>query len=130
MSKEGKRIGLALSGGGYRAAAYHVGTLRALNKLGILDEVDVISSVSGGSITSAYYVQNKEKGYEAFEKDFISKLMHGVLCWAITEFLVMLALCITFLIFCGCWAILILASIPIYIMVLFFSNKLVYKESL
>ena len=63
MSIDGKRIGLALSGGGYRAAAYHIGTLRALHKLGILDKLDVISSVSGGSITSAYYVQNKEKGY-------------------------------------------------------------------
>ena len=52
MDKEVKRIGLALSGGGYRAAAYHIGTLRALRKLGILDKVDVISSVSGGSISA------------------------------------------------------------------------------
>lgn len=50
MDKRGNKIGLALSGGGYRAAAYHIGTLRALHKLGILDKVDVISSVSGGSI--------------------------------------------------------------------------------
>lgn len=92
MSIEGKRIGLALSGGGYRAAAYHIGTLRALNKLGILDEVDVISSVSGGSITSAYYVQNKEKGYEVFEKEFIRKLTHNVLWIAIIRAVVMLAI--------------------------------------
>ena len=46
MNKDKKKIGLALSGGGYRAAAYHVGTLRALHKLGILNKVDVISSVS------------------------------------------------------------------------------------
>ena len=52
MNKDKKKIGLALSGGGYRAAAYHVGTLRALHKLGILNKVDVISSVSGGSITT------------------------------------------------------------------------------
>ena len=31
MSIVGKKIGLALSGGGYRAAAYHIGTLRALH---------------------------------------------------------------------------------------------------
>lgn len=109
MNIDGKRIGLALSGGGYRAAAYHIGTLRALHKLGILDKLDVISSVSGGSITSAYYVQNKEKGYEIFEKEFISKLKHGVLCGAITEFLLIFALCLTLMILCGCWAILILA---------------------
>lgn len=57
-----KKIGLALSGGGYRAAAFHIGTLRALHKLNVLDKVDVISSVSGGSITAAYYVLNKDKG--------------------------------------------------------------------
>lgn len=74
-----KRIGLALSGGGYRAAAYHIGTMRALHKLGILDVVDVISSVSGGSITAAYYVLNKDKGYDKFENEFISKLKHNVL---------------------------------------------------
>lgn len=76
---EEKKIGLALSGGGYRAAAYHIGTLRALHKLGILDNVDVISSVSGGSITAAYYALNKEKGYEEFERNFIASLKHGVL---------------------------------------------------
>ena len=47
MDAKGNKIGLALSGGGYRAAAYHIGTLRALQKLKILDKVDVISSVSG-----------------------------------------------------------------------------------
>lgn len=36
MDIEGNKIGLALSGGGYRAAAYHIGTLRALHKLKIL----------------------------------------------------------------------------------------------
>lgn len=73
-----KRIGLALSGGGYRAAAYHIGTLRALNRLGILDNVDVISSVSGGSIISAYYALSKDD-YANFESSFIKKLQKGVL---------------------------------------------------
>ena len=45
-----KRIGLALSGGGSRAVAFHLGTLRALEDLELLDEVDVISGVSGGSV--------------------------------------------------------------------------------
>ena len=51
MTNDGKRIGLALSGGGYRAAAYHIGALRALHKLCVLNKVDVISSVSGGSVS-------------------------------------------------------------------------------
>lgn len=78
MSMAGKRIGVALSGGGYRAAAYHIGTLRALHRLGILEKVDVISSVSGGSITAAYYALNKDN-YEEFEKGFMKCLSKGVL---------------------------------------------------
>ena len=90
MDNEGKKIGLALSGGGYRAAAYHIGTLRALHKLNVLDKVDVISSVSGGSITAAYYVLNKDKGFDTFEKLFKKKLKHNVLWIAIIELLLVI----------------------------------------
>ena len=41
-----RRIGLALSGGGSRAIAFHLGCLRALHDYGLLDDVDVISAVS------------------------------------------------------------------------------------
>ncbi len=78
MNNDKKKIGLALSGGGYRAAAYHVGTLRALHKLGVLNKVDVISSVSGGSITTAYYALHKDD-YESFEQGFTARLQRGVL---------------------------------------------------
>ena len=44
---------LCLSGGGYRAMLYHVGSLWRLNELGLLRNLDRISSVSGGSITAA-----------------------------------------------------------------------------
>jgi NTE family protein len=47
-------IGLCLSGGGYRAALFHLGALRRLNELGILAKLKTISSVSGGSIVSAH----------------------------------------------------------------------------
>lgn len=47
------RIGLALSGGGFRATLYHCGALIRLNELGYLAKLDRITSVSGGSITSA-----------------------------------------------------------------------------
>lgn len=79
MTDSGKRIGLAFSGGGYRAAAYHVGVLRTLNRLVILDKVDVISSVSGGSIVAAYYALHKSDSYDAFEKSFIQELQHSSL---------------------------------------------------
>jgi hypothetical protein len=52
--QSGARSGLVLclSGGGFRAALFHVGALRRLNELGILARIDEISSVSGGSIVA------------------------------------------------------------------------------
>jgi NTE family protein len=46
-------IALCLSGGGYRAMLFHVGSLWRLNEAGYLPRLDRISSVSGGSITAA-----------------------------------------------------------------------------
>jgi NTE family protein len=47
------RVGVALSGGGYRAVLMHAGVLDAFEKLGV--PVTHMASVSGGSITSAFY---------------------------------------------------------------------------
>ncbi len=47
------RIGLALSGGGSRAAAFHLGCLRALHDFGLLDRVEVVSAISGGALLAA-----------------------------------------------------------------------------
>jgi len=46
-------IALCLSGGGFRAMLFHVGSLWRLNQAGLLPKLDRISSVSGGSITAA-----------------------------------------------------------------------------
>lgn len=46
-------IGLCLSGGGYRAMLFHVGSLWRLHEVGLLKQIKRISSVSGGSITAA-----------------------------------------------------------------------------
>src|SRR5258708_12082538 len=51
-------IALCLSGGGYRAMLFHLGTLWRLNELGYLPKLDRISSVSGGSITAALLRMN------------------------------------------------------------------------
>lgn len=48
-------VGVAISGGGSRAANFGAAVLLELQDLGILQKVDVISSVSGGSIAAAYY---------------------------------------------------------------------------
>ena len=46
-------IALCLSGGGYRAMLFHLGTLIRLNQIGLLQKLNRVSSVSGGSITGA-----------------------------------------------------------------------------
>ena len=49
------RVGLALSGGGFRAALYHIGVLAKLAELDALRHVEALSCVSGGSIVGAHY---------------------------------------------------------------------------
>jgi predicted acylesterase/phospholipase RssA len=51
-------VGVAFSGGGSRAAAFHCGTLRALERLGLLDRVATVSSVSGGSVFAAGWLSS------------------------------------------------------------------------
>ena len=45
---------LCLSGGGFRAALFHLGAARRLNELGVLSQIDTFVSVSGGSILAAF----------------------------------------------------------------------------
>lgn len=49
------KVGLALSGGGFRASFYHLGVLARLAELDVLRHVEVLSCVSGGSIVGVCY---------------------------------------------------------------------------
>lgn len=81
-------IVLAFSGGGTRAAALSYGVLKALrdsevsihgrNKR-LLDEIDTITSVSGGSFTAAYYGLHGEKMFDDFETVFLKRDVEGAL---------------------------------------------------
>ena len=51
-ARMGRNLALCLSGGGYRAMLFHVGMLWRLNEVGLLSQMDRISSVSGGSIAA------------------------------------------------------------------------------
>jgi len=52
-----KGIGLCLSGGGFRASFYHIGILAQMAEKALLRKVEVISTVSGGSILGvAFYI--------------------------------------------------------------------------
>lgn len=53
-----KRIGLALSGGGFRAVAFHLGVMKQLDSYGLLNKLDLITCVSGGSIAGATVALN------------------------------------------------------------------------
>ncbi|MFL5827489.1 MAG: patatin-like phospholipase family protein [Thermoleophilaceae bacterium] len=55
MAADGRKLGLALSGGGFRASFFHIGVLARLAELGVLRSVEVISTVSGGSIVGALW---------------------------------------------------------------------------
>lgn len=70
-----KKIGLALSGGGYRAAAFHLGVLSYLAENELLENVTHISTVSGGSlVTGLIYKLNNYKWPSS--EEYLSKI-HG-----------------------------------------------------
>ena len=69
------KLGLALSGGGFRASFFHIGVLARLAELDILKHVQVLSTVSGGSIVGAYYYLKLKELFEGRRKDLIA--IHG-----------------------------------------------------
>ena len=76
---------VTFSGGGTRAAALSYGVLQALRETEItwegqrrrLDEVDVISSVSGGSFTAAYYALHGDGLFEDFRTVMLTRDIQG-----------------------------------------------------
>ena len=63
------KLGLALSGGGFRATLYHLGVVRFLRDAGVLRDVTDIASVSGGSILAAHLALNWDQ-YNGDEQRF------------------------------------------------------------
>ncbi len=79
---------VTFSGGGTRAAALAYGVLEHLahteiireeKRQRLLDEVDIISSVSGGSFTSAYYALYGDRIFSDFERQFLKRDVQGEL---------------------------------------------------
>jgi len=54
-TKDGRFVGLTLSGGGSRAANFGAAVMLELQRRGVLEQVDVISAISGGGLPAAYY---------------------------------------------------------------------------
>jgi predicted acylesterase/phospholipase RssA len=69
------KIGLALSGGGFRATLFHLGLVRFLRDSDILRQVTHITAVSGGSIMAAHLVLNWNR-YNGSTEDFDQAASH------------------------------------------------------
>jgi NTE family protein len=70
-------IGLALSGGGFRAAAFHLGCLRALYDRDLLHRVQVVSGVSGGALLAALWAYGPAE-FGAFDDLAVAVLRRGL----------------------------------------------------
>ena len=70
-------VGLALSGGGARAIAFHLGCLRALHQIGLLQQVAVISTISGGSVIGAA-LKTHRGSFEDFDAKMQGLLRRGL----------------------------------------------------
>jgi NTE family protein len=70
---------LALSGGGARAASFHLGVLRGMHELQgrdrrpLTDHIALITSVSGGSVLSAYYALHGDAGLDTFDEAYLAQ---------------------------------------------------------
>ena len=79
---------LAFSGGGTRAAAFSYGVLEELRRTDIvvdgrrtrlIDEVDLITGVSGGSFTALAYALYGERLFSEYEQRFLKRDVQGAL---------------------------------------------------
>jgi predicted acylesterase/phospholipase RssA len=78
------KIGLALSGGGFRASLYHLGVMAQLAELDVLRNVEVLSCVSGGSILGAHYYLKvrhllQTKPEAAITREDYKKIVHEMI---------------------------------------------------
>ena len=82
------KVGLALSGGGFRASLYHLGVLARLAELDVLRHVEAISTVSGGSIVGAHYYLKLKERLEAMRDGNLGRDDYvGIVRALIAEFL-------------------------------------------
>ena len=77
-----ENLALSCSGGGYRAASFHLGTMSYLNRLTyqgkpLLENVKMLSTVSGGTITGIVYTLQRQQGrsFEEIYAFLMDKLM-------------------------------------------------------
>jgi predicted acylesterase/phospholipase RssA len=77
------KIGLALSGGGFRAALFHIGVLARLAECDLLRRIEYLSCVSGGSIIGTqFYLEVRklviERPDDAISRDDYIAIVHKI----------------------------------------------------
>lgn len=77
MKRSGLKIGLALSGGGMRAIVFHLGVLKYLAEKRLLESVEYISTVSGGSITIALMYTNNNMRWVTSE-EYLTRVLPSI----------------------------------------------------
>lgn len=77
MKRSGLKIGLALSGGGMRAIIFHLGVLKYLAEKKLLESIEYISSVSGGSITIALMYTNNNMRWVSSE-EYLTRVLPSI----------------------------------------------------
>ena len=92
MLKQDMKIGLALSGGGMRAAIFHLGVLKWLAEQGLLKRIHHISSVSGASIAVGLIFANNDNQWPS-DVTFLSKVLPAMKRDIITKDIQWTALC-------------------------------------
>ena len=70
---DGRFVGLAFSGGGSRAAVFGAAVMKELDRLGLLQQVDVLSAVSGGALPAAAYVLEGYRDF-TFQNGFVEQI--------------------------------------------------------
>jgi len=71
--EDDRLVGIALSGGGSRAALFAAAGMEALWEHGLLDSTDYISSVSGGSIAASYYFKTRAVDENPLDGEFFDR---------------------------------------------------------
>ena len=82
------KVGLALSGGGFRASLFHLGVLARLAEMDVLRSVEALSTVSGGSIVGAhYYLEVQKLLKEKTDQNITRDDYINIVQWVIKDFL-------------------------------------------
>ena len=70
-------LAICLSGGGYRAAAFHLGTLHYFDRAGLLGNLGALSTISGGSLLGAMYLLSlaDEEAFDSFFERAYARLL-------------------------------------------------------